>query len=236
MQHPQLQVISRTVVGSHKLRQLRDTGQIPAVVYGHVTAAKNITAPRQAFLKVYRQAGASTLVDLVVDGNPPIPALIQEVQVDPVTNDLLHVDFHQVNLKEKITARIRLTFTGTARAVKEAGGVLMTNLSELEVTCLPQDLVSEIPVDIAILKTFNDYIHVEDLQLPPGLTPRLGPKEVVAHVMAPRSEEELQALDQQPVTPTAAAEVPVAGQVQQEAETSPAAATPENVPGKTGKT
>lgn len=206
----QLNVKTRTRAGRRPLARLRQTGQLPAVLYGHGVASRSLAATAQEFLKVYRQAGESTLVDLVVDDGSPIKALIQEVQTDPITRQVVHVDFRQVNLREKITARIKLRFTGVASAVKEHGGVLMTNLSEVEVTCLPQDLVPEITVDLTPLKTFADYVHLRDLALPKGVTALGKPDDVVVHVIPPRTEEEIAALEQQPAAPVAAA-VPVVG-------------------------
>ncbi|MDD5110129.1 MAG: 50S ribosomal protein L25 [Patescibacteria group bacterium] len=216
MTNAQIKAKIRTGIGSAKVDQLRQDGQLPAVLYGHRVASRNIVIPHNDFIKVYRQAGASTLVDIVIDGGAAVPALIQEVQVDPVSQAVIHVDFHQVNLRERITARINLHFVGVSPAVKEAGGVLMTNLTDLEVSSLPQDLVHEITVDISKLKTFSDYIHVSDLKLPNGIQPTAKTTTVVAHVIPPRSEEELAALQQQPAATAAAADVPVAGKEEKE--------------------
>ncbi|MDO8559702.1 MAG: 50S ribosomal protein L25 [bacterium] len=228
----QLRVETRETLGSKKSNVVRQSGKIPAVLYGHKVKNRSLLAGRSDFLRLYHRAGESTLIDLVVDSGAPVKALIQDVQVDPLTQQPIHVDFRQVNLKEKITARIKLRFIGVSQAVKEHGGVLMTNLSDLEVSCLPQDLVGEIVVDISALKTFDDYLHVKDLALPTSVTPTAKPEEVVAHVIPPRSEEELKALDTQPAA-AAPAEVPVAGKEQKEenaaegaaAGTSPAAKT-----------
>ncbi len=221
-----LSIKTRTVVGK-KLLKLRQQGLIPGVIYGHQLPSRNVLAAQRDFMRVWKTAGGSALVDAVLDDGVPVKVLIQEVQCHPVTRELLHVDFHQVNLKEKITARIKLRFTGVASAVKELGGVLMTNLSEVAVSCLPEALVPEISVDVSRLKTFHDYVHVRDLPLPPGMTVLEQPEAVVVHVIAPRSEEELKALEQQPSAPTAA-EVPVVGkEVKQEnAAESTAAAAP----------
>lgn len=188
---------------------LRQAGQIPAVLYGHRVETRSLVTAKNDFLKLYRRVRGSRLIDLVVDAGAPIKAIVQSVQTDPLTDEPLHVDFHQVDLKEKITALIKLQFTGVAPAVKEGGGVLMTNISAIAVSCLPQDLISEITIDITSLKTFDDYLHVKDLPLPAGVTPLVNPDEVVAHVVPPRSEEELKALDQQPTV--ASADVPVVG-------------------------
>lgn len=210
METMQLRVQTRQAVGRKKNETLRRSGKIPAVLYGHKVENRTLLTSRADFLTLYRRSGASTLIDLVVDDGPPVKALIQEVQTDPLTQEPVHVDFHHVNLKEKITAHIKLRFTGVSSAIKEHGGVLMTNLDTLAVSCLPHDLVAAITVDISRLKTFNDYVHVKDLRLPAGVIPLAKPDDVVAHVIPPRSEEEIKALDQQP-TAAAPADVPVAG-------------------------
>lgn len=213
MEPLQLSASLRTATGRKKLDSLRQSGKIPAVLYGHRVETRSLVMPKNDFLKLYQRVRGSQLIDLVVDQGAPIKAIVQTVQIDPLTDEPLHVDFHQVNLKEKITATIKLRFTGVAPAVKEGGGVLMTNLNELTVSCLPQDLISEITIDIARLKTFDDYLHVKDLPMPSGVTPQARLDEVVAHVVPPRSEEELKALDQQPTV--ASAEVPVVGKEEQ---------------------
>lgn len=222
---------SRTAMGGRKLRLLRQAGQVPAVLYGHRVSTQSLLAPKREFAKIYQRVRGSQLIDLVIDDQEPVKAIVQVVQTDPVSQELLHIDFHQVNLKEKISAQIKLHFTGVAPAVKESGGVLMTNLERIAVSCLPQDLVSEISVDISSLKTFADYLHVKDLPLPAGVTAMAKPDEVVAHVIPPRSEEELKALDQQPTV--APAEVPVAGKEEQ---ANAEGAAPPTAGGGAGKT
>ena len=202
-----LTAATRSVFGRKRLQALRQAGQLPAVLYGQRVATRSLVLPQHDFLNRYQRAGGSRLIALAVDGGAPVTVMVQMTQTDPVTRKLLHVDFHQVDLTKKVTAVIQLRFAGVAPAVKEAGGVLMTNLTELTVKGLPEDLVADVPVDLTSLKTFHDYLHVRDIPLPAGVTALAKPDEVVVHVVAPRSEEELQALDQQPAV--AASDAPL---------------------------
>ena len=174
-----------------KVKTLREQGKIPAILYGHNIEPKNITLKYTDFEKVYKQAGESSLVDLKVDDNDPVKVLIQDYQLDPRINQFLHVDLHQVNMKEKIHTEIPIEFIGEAPAVKSLGAILVKNIDAFEVECLPQDLVHEIKVDLSGLKEFDDSIHVSDIQAPAGITIKNVADDVVALVQAPRTSQEV---------------------------------------------
>jgi large subunit ribosomal protein L25 len=190
-----LRAQSRTAQGKSP-QALRRSGTVPAVVYGNGLKNGNLALNQIEFAKVYRAAGESTLVDLVIDEQPPQKVLIQEVQRHPTKGHVLHVDFHQVKMTEKLHTDIPLVFEGEAPAVKEAGGVLVKNIDHVKVEALPTDLVSEIVVPITSLKTFDDAIRISDVIAPKGITILDQPEEVVAVVNAPRSEAELAELEQ----------------------------------------
>ncbi|MFA5184581.1 MAG: 50S ribosomal protein L25 [Patescibacteria group bacterium] len=162
---------------------------LPGVLYGKGVANKNLQIKKVDFDKVFGQAGESNLIDLEVD-KETVKVLVKETQRDVLKNFYTHVDFYQVNMKEKITTEIPLHFIGEAKAVKELGGALIKDMSSVEVECLPTDLVDHIDVDISVLKTFDDSIHVNDLILPKGMTLLLHTNEVVAAVKEPKVEEE----------------------------------------------
>lgn len=193
MDHPLLHADRRSVVGK-TVDQLRRQRRIPAVVYGHGVTSTTLQLEQSEFLRVFKQAGGTSLVDLVVGQEKPVQVLIHAVQRHPTRQTVNHVDLYQVKMTEKIEAEIELELVGESPAVKEQGGILVRALDKLKVECLPGDLVASIPVDISALKTFEDRIHVKDLQLPKGLTPMIGGDEVVASVTPPRSEAELEAL------------------------------------------
>lgn len=174
-----------------KVKQTRAAGGIPAVLYGHGIASTSLTLPSAAFEQVYRKAGGSTLLDVMVDAQPH-KALIQDIQHDPVTGKVLHVDLYEVRMTEKMEAKIALHFVGEAPAVKGLGGLLVKNLNQVNVKCLPQDLVPAIEINIAGLATFGQSIYVKDIPVPPGITLLEKPEEPVVTVMRPKTEEELQ--------------------------------------------
>ncbi|MDX9893090.1 MAG: 50S ribosomal protein L25 [Patescibacteria group bacterium] len=183
-----LKASTRKEIGK-QAQELRQQGKIPAVLYGHKIENKNLTLEYSAFEKIYGQAGDSTLINLAIDNAEPTKVLVQDYQLDPKTGQFIHIDFHQVRMDEKINTDIVLKFSGEAPAVKGLNGVLVTNIDAVEVECLPNDLVSEIEVDLSGLVDFEAAIHVADIKVPKGITIINGPEDVVAKVQAPRKEE-----------------------------------------------
>ncbi len=204
----------RAVLG-RATKTLRREQLLPAVLYGHGVPTQPLQVAGRAFERVYAGAKESSLVDLTIEGEPPVKVLIQVVQRDPLHGRFLHVDFHQVRMTEKIETEIVLRFDGEPAAVKELGGVLVKSIAAVKVSCLPGDLVQELPVDLTALKTFEDVIHVRDIAVPAGLKILEGDDAVVATVAPPRSEAELAALEQKVETDVAAVEV--VGQKKEEA-------------------
>lgn len=177
------------------VNRLRKEGLIPAIVYGRGTSPVSVSVEYNPFVKVYRKAGESSLVDLAIEGHDSVKALIQDIAIDPMTDRLIHVDFRQVSMKEKLKAKIPVVFSGESRAMKELGGILVKSLAEIEVECLPQYLVHEIVVDLSPIKEFGEAIRVGSIAVPEGMVFLAGPNEVIATVTPPRSEEELKALE-----------------------------------------
>ena len=193
MSHARIEAKTREIRG-RKTVALRAQGQVPAVMYGFETEPKNLVLDRNAFTKVYGQAGESTVVDLEIDGTKH-SVLISEIQRDPLTDFITHADFRRVDPKRKIEAKIPLKLVGMAPAVKELGGTLLQTLEEVEVMSLPDALVHEIEVDVTGLVTFDDVIRVKDVVVPEGIEVKSDLEQAVASVQPPRSEEELAALD-----------------------------------------
>jgi len=191
-----LQATSRTRLGK-QVKSLRRQQLVPAVLYGHNVPARSLAVESMPFNRVYAAAGGSSLIDLAVDDGQPVKVLIHEVARDPLSDAVIHVDFHQVDMQEKITTEITLDFAGDAPAVKELGGVFVANHDKITVECLPQDLVHDIQVDISVLKTFDDTITVGALKLPAGLEVKLPADDIIALVSRPRSEAELAALEEE---------------------------------------
>ncbi len=193
MQAIALQAASRTITG-RQAHTLRAFGKIPAVIYGKGISSANLELDYNTFIKTFKAAGATNLVDLAVDGKTPVKVLIHDIARDPVSYRINHVDFYAVNMSEKLTADIPLKFVGESAAVKELGGILVKTINAVEVSGLPSDLVPEIEVSIAPLKTFDDSLHMHDIKLPKGLTITSKTNDVIAKVMPPRSDEEIASL------------------------------------------
>ncbi|MBI4114734.1 MAG: 50S ribosomal protein L25/general stress protein Ctc [Candidatus Niyogibacteria bacterium] len=175
-----------------KARDLRKTGKIPAIVYGKGIDAESLSIPFTDFMRVWRRAGESSLVEIAV-GEKKHNVLITEVQLDPIKNTPIHVDFHAVRMDEKITTSVPIAFEGESPAVKQEGGVLVKVLHELEVESLPADLPQEITIDISALVKFEDRITVADIKLKEGIVIQADPEDVVVLVTAPREEKEEEA-------------------------------------------
>lgn len=171
---------------------------VAAIMYGpEIEKNKMLWIDRQTFNKVYQEAGESTLIDLKIDEEEkPYEVLVYDVQSDPIANKCLHVDFLKVKKGKKIETEVELEFIGEAPAVKEAGAVLIKNVDHLEIRCLPKDLPKEIKVDISFLKKIGDTIHIKELNLPEGVEPLWDAETVVAMTEAPRSEKELEELNE----------------------------------------
>ncbi len=179
-----------------KADSVRENGLVPGVLYGPETKPVSFSVDSRTFEKLYEEAGESNLVDLTLDGKNPTKVLIQDIQRDPVRGDIIHIDLLQINMNKEMYATVPIHFIGESAAIKELGGTLIKGLKEVEVKCLPKDLVGSIDLDISVLATFDDVVHVKDLVLPEGITVTENPDTVVAKVAEPLSEEELKAMEE----------------------------------------
>lgn len=179
-----------------KANSLRRNGLLPVVLYGKDVKNASIAVNEKDFNRLFKVAGGNTIVLIKEEGKEDRNILIQDVERHPVTGRILHADFYQVKMTEKITAEVPLHFVGDSKAVREMDGSLITNRSEVEVECLPGDLPHEIEVSIEPLDDFEKSIHIKDLVVPSGVTILDDPEETVAAVEPPRSEEELAELEE----------------------------------------
>lgn len=161
---------------------------IPAVLYGADIETMSLEIDRKSFSKVFKDVG-ETLIDLDVEGKK-YSVLIHDTQVNPLTQDLIHVDFYQPNLKEEVETEVPIELVGEAPALK-LGGTLIVNMKEISVKALPKDLPSKIIIDVSSLVTFEDEITAKDIKLPQGVTIEIeNPEEVIAQVVEPENVEE----------------------------------------------
>ncbi len=184
---PRLAAERRTITGKAVAR-LRKEGRLPAVVFGHGTDSEPVTIDAHAFDQLRRHTGASTLIDLAVDGGKARPVLLHGIQVHPLTRRPVHVDLFAVRMTEELTVEVRLVADGVAPAAA-AGGSLVHPVSMVKARALPGNLPETIHYDLGSLATFDDTITVADLVVPEGVTIQADPADVIARVLAPREAE-----------------------------------------------
>ncbi len=168
---------------------------IPGILYGRGIKNMMLWLKRRELNRILEEAGESTIFKLQLENSEERNVLVKEVQRDILNGNPIHVDFHQVRMDEKIETRVELEFVGKSPAVDELGGVLIKNMDEVEVKCLPGDLPPKIEVDISRIKTFDDYVYVKDLPVSAKVEILADPENVVAMATEPRSEEELAELE-----------------------------------------
>ena len=188
----------RTAVGK-QASVLRRTGAIPAVIYGKNVTNINLELDLKEFQKVYSVSGESTLVELDVGRDKPRTVLVHEVQRHYLSDLPIHVDFYEVDMAKKIRAKVPIVFEGESLAVKDLGGILVKNILEVEVECLPEDLPHDLKVDISELKIFEDSVKVSEIKVDLSKVKIFAKlDEIVVKVSPPRTEEELKDLEEKP--------------------------------------
>jgi large subunit ribosomal protein L25 len=163
MQEIKLKTKKREVVG-RKVNNLRKEGLIPANIYGKKIKSCALTVEDKEFEKVFKQVGETGIVKLLIEGeSEEHPILIQNVQYSPLTDLPLHVDFRQLVLTEKITAKIPVELTGEPLVVAEKAGILIQITSEIEIQALPTDLPDKFVIDVSKLEKVGDEIKVKEI-------------------------------------------------------------------------
>jgi large subunit ribosomal protein L25 len=206
-----LTVEKRKIIG-RKTKTLRREGILPANIYGKKEKSLSVQLEAKSFLPVFKEVGETGLIELkVADEKEARPVLIHNVQFHPVDETPLHVDFYQVDLKEKVTTKVPVELIGESPAVKDKIGILIQPLSEVEVEALPADLPEKIEVNISGLKAINDAVAVSDVKLPEGVKVLTEGKEVLAKIEPLAKEEEVVAPP--PSEEVSAEEVPTGEEV-----------------------
>jgi len=187
---PKLAAAPREITGK-KVAQLRADGRLPAVIFGRGLDSENVSVDAHEFESLRRHAGPNTLIDLSVDGGKAAPVLVHGVQTHRVTRKPLHVDLYVVRMTEELTVDVPLVSEGKSEAVETLGGTLLHMIEHVRVRALPDHLPQAIHYSIESLGTFDDAIHVRDLEIPSDATLlNAAPDDVVAKVLPPRVEEE----------------------------------------------
>jgi large subunit ribosomal protein L25 len=191
-----LKAEERNLLGK-KVKQLRRDGIIPAHVYGNKVETEHVSVNAKDLMPVIHQAGETGVIELQIGAERVRPVMVRGIQHGPIKGDILHVDFYQVNLKEKVTVPVPLVLKELAEeieSVKMGEAVVLQTLSEVSVEALPTDLIDNIEVDISSLKNVDDAITVSQLSYNHETITVLAEPEEVVVKLAPAVTEEMQKL------------------------------------------
>ncbi len=175
----------RSGTGKGVARTLRQSGQIPGVIYGHARQAQSLALNAREFDRLLEHVTASTVIELTVDGKTS-RTLIREIQRHPFKQQVLHVDFQELVAGEKVTVEVPIVYVGTPQGVRD-GGILDQIKHALTVEADPTLLPEHFEVDVSAL-TIGHALYVRDVRMPEGVTVQDDPDSPVALVAAPRAE------------------------------------------------
>ncbi|SEG76418.1 50S ribosomal protein L25/general stress protein Ctc [Paenibacillus sp. UNC499MF] len=178
---------TRTNATKSEAKQLRRQGKVPGVVYGKTTDSLTVVLERKELVPLLR-SHPNAVIDLNIEGVGKRPVLISGVQRDSLSQDVIHIDFHQINMNEPVKATVAIEVVGEAAGVKE-GGILQVETAQLDVRCLPDDLPDSVQVDISSLG-IGENILVSDLKLPENVEVKTEAQDVVVTVLQPQKEVE----------------------------------------------
>lgn len=173
--------------GTGVARKLRQSGQVPAIIYGHSREPQSLAVDTRELERLLdRVSAASTVIELSIDGRTA-RTLIREIQRHPVKRSILHVDFQELVAGEKVTVSIPLVFVGSAAGVRE-GGILDQVMHELTIRVDPSNIPNHVDVDVSPL-VIGHSIHVSELKVPEGVEVLNDEDATVCTVSAPRASE-----------------------------------------------
>ncbi|MBT3193388.1 MAG: 50S ribosomal protein L25 [Verrucomicrobia bacterium] len=178
-----VKAVKRVADGTGEARRQRRAGQIPAVVYGN-TEPQSIQLDAHDFELMLQRHGHNFVADLVVEDEKPLKVLLKDLQHHPISGNIIHADFVSISMTEALQVSLPVEFVGEPAGVAE-GGTLEQLVSEVEISCLPADMVDRITVDVSGLG-IGDHLTVGDLALPTGFTALTDSDVAVASVAAPR--------------------------------------------------
>jgi large subunit ribosomal protein L25 len=202
MERLQLKAVTRNESGKGPARRLRSKGLVPAIIYGKACEPTLLAIDTKELNRSLMQAGGTNvLFDLQIDGKKSVPVMVRDYQAHVIERNLIHVDFLQVDLTEKIHVEIPIRLIGKPPGLKE-GGILEHIRRTLEVICLPTAIPEFIEADVSALN-IGDTVHVHDLKLPEGIELAAITDVAIAAVVAPAEEkiEEVVAVEGAPTEP-----------------------------------
>lgn len=188
----ELKVAPRELLGK-KVKALRRQGFTPANIFGHQVDSKAVQVPTDELKRTLKKLARNEIVYLRLDGEEARPAFVKHLQHNPVNDVILHVDFLQISLKNKVKLDVPLHFVGLAKAVDTYGAVMVHALDHVTVEALPTEVPSFIEVDVSGLAEIDQSLHVSDLNVPEGSTLLSDPELVVVKAAAPAIERAMAA-------------------------------------------
>jgi len=206
MEEIKLDAQIRNQIGSRGVKSIRKEDYVPAIVYGGKQRGPTaIKVDRRAYEKVMRvHQGQSIVFHLnVLEGDKKLcdySAIVKEEQREPVSDELLHIDFHRISLTQEIEVKVPVTTKGEAHGVKIDGGSLDHALWELDIVCLPKNIPEKIEIDISELN-IGDAVHLKDIVLPEGVTTKHDPEAILVSVVPPMKEVEAPAEGEEELEP-----------------------------------
>ncbi len=214
---PKLAAAEREVTGK-AVRRLRQSGKLPAVLFGHGIPSRSISLDAHQFELLRKHIVPTTLIDVSVDGAPPKPAHVHGVQVNPLTRHPIHVDLFLVRMEEEMNAEVAVVLRGHSDAVDKLGGTLFHPIDVVKVRAKPDHLPESFEISVESLVDFDGVIHVRDLAIPPDVQMLTDLDEVVARVLPPRIEVEEVKVEEEAVEEAAAGEAAPAAPERETAE------------------
>lgn len=192
-----IEVQPREATGSRASRRMRRSDLIPAIVYGGDRDPVSIQVPRRALLELFKKSGTENAVFLLklAGSGKARHCMVRELESDPITRQVVHVDFQRIDLKVKVRVEVQIELTGVPAGVKNEGGVLDFVHRHVEVECLPTEIPQHLTIDVSGLN-IGQHIEAKDLEMPEGVELLVEPERVIAAVSAPRKPEEEEAADE----------------------------------------
>lgn len=181
-----IQLSERVNQTKSQINALRKQGQVPAIVYGKDVGSISVIVGEKDILSAIKNNQRAILIAAIpAQGNKPV--LIQNIQRDPISNKIVHVDFYQLNMNESMDSKVTIHFTGDPAGVKE-GGIIQIEMYEVEVRCMPDNLLSAFEVDISGLG-IGDQLHVSDLAFHEGIEVLSDPSSMLIKISQAHAEE-----------------------------------------------
>lgn len=186
---------NRTILGK-SVKELRKQNLIPAELYGKGISNLHLTVSKKDLAKILKETGENAVINLTID-NESRPVLMHDFQTDPLTDEVMAIDFYQVRMDEKIKVKVPIEFIGVASAVKDKGGILVKSMQEIEVEALPAKIPQSLKADLGLLNDIGESLYVKNLPGSGDFRILIDPETVIASVVAKVTEEQEAALAQQ---------------------------------------